>query len=414
MDTSASLSAGFTRTPARGWAVALLSRFQQSSVAALSFSFGLFLPFMRQDLALSAWEAGVLQGVWWVTSALLMLPSSLIFSRFRPVPLVLVSLLLSMPFLFLQGLANSFLALFLARFFFVLCHVIATPARPLLLQQWVAPGQYALVQAVGLSLHSTLLAVTISTSALLIAAVGSWRVAYFVQGGLFLLQTLAWLVASRERFAPVQGLQQALQGQQDTPLRALWTYPQGWLIGVTMFALSATWTAIVTFLPTLLLEERGVSLTLSGPLLGFLYYALIPCSPLGGWLAKQVSGRKLLLWIPALCNVLFGVGITLTSSLWLLIILLTGTGVIWIVSPVLEVLPFEFPGIRPREVAVIASLIRTLMGLGFAVGPMVTGFVAELTGSLQMGLLVLCLLTGVGVMTGLFYPSQQILTPEST
>jgi hypothetical protein len=38
---------------------------------------------------------------------------------------------------------------------------------------------------------------------------------------------------------------------------------------------------------------------------------------------------------------------------------------------------------------------------------MVTGFVAELTGSLQMGLLVLCLLTGVGVMTGLLYPSQQ-------
>jgi predicted MFS family arabinose efflux permease len=88
-------------------------------------------------------------------------------------------------------------------------------------------------------------------------------------------------------------------------------------------------------------------------------------------------------------------------------VLLTGTGVIWIVSPVLEVLPFEFPGIRPREVAVIASLIRTLMGLGFAMGPMVTGLVAELTHSLQTGLLVLCLLTGIGVITGLLYPRQR-------
>jgi predicted MFS family arabinose efflux permease len=386
--------------------VALLSRFQQSSVAAISFSFGLFLPFMRQDLALSPWEAGLLQGVWWVTSALLMLPASVVFSRFPPVSLVLVSLLLSLPFLFLQGLAHSFLVLFVARFCFVLCHVIATPARPLLLQQWVAPRQYALVQAVGLSLHSTLLAVTISTSALLITVVGSWRAAYMLQGGLFLVQTLAWLIVARERLAPVQGLQQALQEQHETPLRALWTYPQGWLIGVTLFALSATWTAIVTFLPTLLLEERDVSLTWSGPLLGFLYYALIPSSPLGGWLEKKVSHRKLLLWVPALCNVLFGMGITLTSAPWLLMILLTGTGVIWIVSPVLEVLPFEFPGIRPREVAVIASLIRTLMGLGFAVGPMVTGLVAELTHSLQTGLLVLCLLTSIGIITGLLYPSQ--------
>jgi len=85
----------------------------------------------------------------------------------------------------------------------------------------------------------------------------------------------------------------------------------------------------------------------------------------------------------------------------------TVAAAIWIVSPVLEVLPFEFPGIRPREVAVIASLIRTLMGLGFAVGPMVTGWVAELTNSLQTGLLVLCLLTGIGVITGLLYPSQR-------
>jgi hypothetical protein len=77
------------------------------------------------------------------------------------------------------------------------------------------------------------------------------------------------------------------------------------------------------------------------------------------------------------------------------------------VLPIIEALPFEFPGIRPREVAVITSLVYTLMGLGFAAGPMVTGLVAELTGSLQMGLLTLCLLTGIGVTTGWLYPSLQ-------
>ena len=87
--------------------------------------------------------------------------------------------------------------------------------------------------------------------------------------------------------------------------------------------------------------------------------------------------------------------------------LLTGVGVIWIVSPVMDVLPFEFPGIRPREVAVVTSLVKTCSGLGFALGPMVVGLVAQLTGSLQRGLLVLCVLTGVGVMAGWWYPSHQ-------
>jgi cyanate permease len=304
-----------------------------SSVAVISFSFGVFLPFIRHDLQLSSWEAGVLQGIWWVTSALLSLPCGTLFSRFRPVPLVLTSLLSGIPFLFLQGLANSFQVLFLARFCFVCCAVLATPVRPLLLQQWVAPRHYALANAMGLSLHSLLLAAAMSTSALVIAAVGSWRLAYFIYGGFFGLQIFAWSVIAQERFAPIEGLQRVLQEQQDTPLHALWIYPRGWLVGVTMFAMSATWTSILTFLPTLLLEEHNIPLTVSGPLLGFLYYGLIPCSLLAGWLAQQVPNHKLLLGIPALGNVLLGVLITLTASPWLLMIWLTGLGVIWIVLP---------------------------------------------------------------------------------
>ena len=385
----------------------LLSRLQVSSVVLISYTFGIFLPFIRQDLSLSPLEAGLLQSAWWVTSALLSLPCSVWFSRCRPVPLVLTSLLLGLPFLVLQGLAQHFLVLLLARLVFVLCHVIATPARPLLLQQWVAPPQYALVNAVGLSQHSILLAAAISSSAWLITTLGSWRLAYGIHGGFLLVQILLWLVVAREDRAPVQGLQRVLQEPLHTPLRALRAYPQGWLLGVTMLALSATWAALVTFLPTLLLEQHGIPPTRSGPLLGCLYYGLIPCALLGGVLAKRVQQRKLLLWVPALCNTLFGVLITCTSSPWLLIVLLTGVGVVWIVSPVIDVLPFEFPNIHPREVAVIASLVKTCSGLGFAAGPLVTGLVTEFTGSLQTGLLVLCVLTGVGVLAGWRYPRSQ-------
>ncbi len=373
METADSISAGLTRTPPRGWAVVLLFRGQFSSVILVSYTFGLFLPFISEDLDISPLEAGLLQGVWWVTAALLSLPSGAWLSRFPPVPLVLGSLVLGVPFLFVQGLANSFLVLLLARFFFVAFHVITTPAQTLLLQQWVAPRQFATVSAVALSQHSVILALAVSTSALLITALGSWRLAYLILGGLFIAQTLAWVIIARERLAPAQGLQKALEQQEGTPLRAVWTYPQGWMIAVTMFALSATWTAMVTFLPTLWLEEREVPLTLGGPILGFLYYGLIPASLLGGFLARKVLKRKLLLWVPALLNVVFGVAITLTPYPWLLMLLITGLGMVWIILPVVQVLPFEFPGIRPREVAVVNSLVVTFMGLGFAVGPIVTG-----------------------------------------
>jgi predicted MFS family arabinose efflux permease len=85
-------------------------------VALISFTFGLFLPFVRQDLDLSPVEVGMLQGVWWTTSALLSVPCSVWFSRFRPIPLILVSLVLDVPFLVLPCLASSFAVLLLAQF----------------------------------------------------------------------------------------------------------------------------------------------------------------------------------------------------------------------------------------------------------------------------------------------------------
>ncbi len=407
MDTSASLSAGLTLTPKRGWLVALLSRLQQSSFALLSYSFGLFFPFIREDLNLTPWQAGVLQGVWWLSAATLALPCGMWFSRYRPIPLISVSLMLGLPFIFLQCFANSFWLLLLARLGIVVSFVLATPARPLIMQQWVAPPQYALVQSVGLSLHSTLLATAISSSVFLIALAGSWRYGYMALGCFFALHTITWISLAREKAAPVQGLQRVLQSYREPLVKILWKYPQGWLIGITMFAMSATWTGVVTFLPTLLLEQHGMALSVSGPILGCLYYILIPASPLGGWLSKNVTNRRYLLLVPAICNVIFGIAITFTSSPWGLMLLLTGTGSLWIVSSVLTVLPFEFPGIQPREVAVIASLVNVLMGVGFAAGPMLVGWVATWTGSLQTGLLVLGLFTIVGVVTAWLYPSPK-------
>ena len=107
-----------------------------------------------------------------------------------------------------------------------------------------------------------------------------------------LVQAFAWVLVAQDRKAPVQDFQSRLQEQEGTPLRALARYPQGWIIAAMMFFLSATWTAMVTFLPTFWLEERGVPLTLGGPLLGFLYYGLIPSGLFGGFLALKVPSVR--------------------------------------------------------------------------------------------------------------------------
>jgi hypothetical protein len=72
--------------------VALLFRLQVSSIMLTSFTLGVFLPFIHQDFQLSPLQAGLLQGMSWITAALRALPSGVWFSRFCSVPLVLASL----------------------------------------------------------------------------------------------------------------------------------------------------------------------------------------------------------------------------------------------------------------------------------------------------------------------------------
>ena len=245
-------------------------------------------------------------------------------------------------------------------------YATSSPPRhgPLLLQQWAVPRQFAQINSVGLSQHSVILALAVSTSALLITVVGSWRTAYWIMAGLFMFQTIAWAMIAKEGRSLAPDLGSRLRQQTGTPLKAIAAYPQAWVLAAMMFFLSATWTAIVTFLPSLWLDERGIAPTLGGPLLGFLYYGLIPSALFGGLLARKVRNRKLLLVVPALLNMVFGLAIILSTQPVVLMLLITGLGMVWVATPAINVLPFEFPGIQPREVAVISSLVTTFSGLG--------------------------------------------------
>ena len=310
------------------------------------------------------------------------------------------------PFLFVQALAPGFWVLLVSRFFFILSHTVNTPARALLLRQWCAPHQYALIQSFGLSQHSVILALAVSLSPLLIEGLGSWRIAYAVLGCFFAAQIVAWVLVAKDKYAPPEPPSSNDDNEEQSPWQALRRFPQGWLLAVVMLFLASTWTGMVTFLPTLWVEERNVALTLGGPLLGFLYYGLIPSGFIGGWLLTKMHSRKALLVVPALLNAVFGVVITLSEAPPLLMVFITGLGLVWVATPAIQVLPFEFPGIQPREVAVLTGLILTFMGVGFAMGPMLVGVVAQMTGSIQMGLIVLSLLTGLGVFAGLAYPDR--------
>ena len=427
----------------------LLNRLHYSSVVLSSFAFGLFLPFIQADLNLSYLEIGILQGVWWATSALFLVPFSALLGRFDPNRRVLVALSLLSPLVLTQGLALGFWTLLAARFLTVLTHAAMAPARPLLLRRWAAPQQYATITSVGLSVHSTWMAATLTFSPLIIVALASWRLVYFLQGGLLVVQLVIWAFITRnpppEPNAPSPTAAETTpsppaaettpsppaaettpsptaaettpsplvgegrgEGHNSPPalISTLRAYPHAWLLGCVMLCLSASWTTVLTFLPIILETERGIAISSGSILFGFLYYALIPGAPAGSRIFKHVTNRRVMVLLPAALNTAFTVGALLSGNFALAALALTGLGLVWVFVPAMEVLPFEFAGIAPRQVSMLTALVLTFSAVGFGAGPVLAGAVAQTANSLTTGVLSVATLTALGMLAAALFPAR--------
>ena len=136
-----------------------------------------------------------------------------------------------------------------------------------------------------------------------------------------------------------------------------------------MLWLSASWTTILTFLPTILEQNRGIAITSGSVLFGFLYYVLIPGALAGSWIFNHITNRRLLVLLPAALNLVATVGAVLSGNVVIAALALTGLGIAWVFVPAMEILPFEFRNIRTREVSVLAGLVQTFGAVGFGAGP---------------------------------------------
>ena len=171
-----------------------------------------------------------------------------------------------------------------------------------------------------------------------------------------------------------------------------------------MLCLSASWTTVLTFLPTILEEERGVGIASGGVIFGFLYYVLIP----GGFLGSKIPGiSPTAAWMvvaPAVFNVACTIGAILAGNVALVALALAGLGLVWVFVPAMEVLPFEFRAINERQVSVISALVLTFGAVGFASGPLAAGVIAEITGSLMTGVLSVAAFTGLAIVAAMLFP----------
>jgi len=385
-----------------GWVVIGAFMAIDSMVHAMMFSLGVFLPPMGDELGMSLGQTGWLGSFNWMVPALLSIPFASLLARYRPKKLVAVSTLAAVPLVFLQGWAPNYWILLVARIAFMAITLARVPARPQLVRQWFPANRITLVNSILTVGIGAAAATVIFVTGDLVEALDGWRNTFYLFGGLSALTFIGWMVLGRENPHPVTDV--ASEPRELFPIKALVRYKALWLLGLGISGDMLCFGAMETLWPKFALQQGILSLEQASYCLGLTYYGFMIGCMAGGILSDKIGRRKPLLWIPGFFLPPLTLGILFANSFPLLAVLWFLWGLSEVYFPIIYTIPYELPRIKTSEVAVATAFVGSMFTGGAALGPIISGYVAQAFGSLQLGLGVTCVFPFLLVVAGLLIP----------
>ena len=377
-----------TGYPAYRWVVISLYLISNVSAQMVINTLGILLPAITADLALSPGQQGMLGSAPFWSTITLALPIAWLGSRLSPKRLTAVTLAGCALCLLLQSWAPVFAALLLGRLLFGIGTIAQQPARALLMRQWFPPREVVLVNGVSNVFFGLVVGGGLALApVLLILLAGDWRTTLQVFGLYYLALTILWLFLGRDRVT------EEFTAAQTQPiltlLRGALVHRDLWLCGAGFAGATMAFSAFLSFYPTYMLDEYGVSLRSSGVALAV---DVVLGGVLGlatGYYAAAWRREGLFLQILGLTMMASFAGMVLSGSLPIIFLTAIINGIAWTFFPILITVPFNLRGIQPRQLAVAFTFTMMLISLGQALGPLLVGYIVELTDNLKLAMLIL-------------------------
>jgi ACS family D-galactonate transporter-like MFS transporter len=354
--------------------------------------FGLFIPLIREDLALTYTEAGSLAAVATLVYALMQIPSGMLVDRFGPRRLFLAGTLVTNALTIAFALSGSYLQAIAIQALSGLSRALAFAPGLVLMSTWFAPRRRATAMSLFM-VGGFLWVVVFSAVGPAAAAATDWRTVFVAFGAIGVVVALVSIAVGRVgRPAP-----SAVAGPSPIGFWALARVPAMWLVAFVQFARLAVVQGVALWLPTYLVDERDLPLALAGGIVAISALLAAPSNLAGGYAADR-TGRPYLV-IGGSLGVL---GLALAA-------LAVGQGLLAIGLAVVLIACFQQLYFGPLFAAPIGIFGQGSAGLvsgagnlfanlgAFAAG-LGLGVVKDVTGSLSLGFLMLAALCALAVV----------------
>jgi sugar phosphate permease len=352
----------------------LCQSFQALSLGAIA----LLLPIIRKDLGLSFTQAGSLMAATSLVYALMQIPAGYLSDRFSPKRLFAIGLLgstiLALTFglvtNYSQALANQILSGFFRALLF-------TPGLAIL-TGWFPPNRRA--TAIGLFwIGGGSGSVIFNLVGPMLVARFGWRFSFISVASVGIIATLLLL-----RFA--KNPPTTIERQKGNMLEALhlFRYKIMWICGGLQSIRLGIMLSITYWLPSLLIQEKGLSLQSVGFIIALQAVVMSPSNILGGYISDRLKNPILVIGLSlSVLGITTGLLVTANNIIFLVALILINAIFLQMYFGPLFSIPVEILGVRKAGISIgFSNFFANIGGLS---STYLLGALKDSTGAFKPG-----------------------------
>lgn len=354
--------------------VILCQSFQALTIGGIA----LFLPIIRKDLGLSFTQGGTLAAASTSVYALMQIPAGYLSDRFGPKRLfclgVFGTTVLAVTFglvtEYWQAVANQTLSGFFRALLFA-------PGLALI-RGWFPPHRQA--TAMGLYLIGGFSGnVLLDIGGPLLVARFDWRFTFITIASVGIICSLILL-----RFGKEPGSTNKQEKVNFREALQFFRYRVMWVCGIIQYVRLAVMQGIAFWLPTLLVEDKGLSLALAGVFMAVRAALIVPSNLIGGYASDRLKNPTLVIGVSL---IILGIttGLLVTAKSMILLVILVSINAVFVqmyFGPLFAV-PIEILGSRTAGMSTgFSNFFANIGSLTFVY---FLGVLKDKTGSFETG-----------------------------
>jgi len=370
--------------------VIICQSFQSLAIGGIA----LFLPLIREDLQMSFSQGGMLSAAATLTYALGQIPAGFLADRYGPKKLFLTGLLGCLALSFNLAWVQSFEGALLNQSCTGVFRALLFTPGLVLITSWFPPDRKA--TAMGLFVIGGMSGnVFLSLIGPLLVEPLGWRVLFMIFAIAGIIVATLYHIFGKEK-ARVAPKQEVRLSDAFTLIR----YPIMWVCCSLQFIRFGVVTSFNFWLPSLLVADRGMTLTETGWIMAMSAALTGPSNALGGYVSDRLKNPPLVIGASiAILGCTAALLVTVTwTPLMLLVIAVNAVFLQFYFGPLFHV-PVEILGQRVTGMSAgVANMFANLGGLIFALS---LGVVRDRAGSFNWGFWGITAFCVLGVMLSL-------------